>query len=166
MKSKYIAIVAAVLFMATFAFAGANGQQVLPLAQGVGVSKLVSTYANSQIDTVVITRESGVSAISFAVHAKDSVFFGTTAAAVVRRVVDGTLMPAITGDTLQFTAIQSTTDGNTSTLAFGNGTSYTRALTLAPLADQYIVILKYHSSGNGVTSPTIVYEAIKQYQTK
>lgn len=163
---KYLISMVAVLFVATFAFAGANGRQVLPLSQGVGVSKLSSTYANSQIDTVVITRESGVSAIAFAVHAKDSVFFATSAAAVVRRVVDGTLMPAITGDTLQFTSISSTTDGNASSIAFGNGTSYTRAITLAPLADQYIVILKYHSSGNGVTTPTVIYEAIKQYQTK
>ena len=72
-------------------------------------------------------------------------------------------MPAIAGDTLQFTSISSTTDGSASSTTFSNGTSYTRALTMAPLADQYIIIFKYNSSGNGVTTPTVVYEAIKQY---
>ena len=40
-------------------------------------------------------------------------------------------------------------------------TVVTRAVTLAPLADEYWVIVTYAGSANGVTTPTAVYEFIK-----
>lgn len=155
-------ILIAILAIGTLAFAGSGQKKIVP-DESRGAEKLSATYANSQVDTVFITRTKGMSALAFACHFKDSVAFATSAAATVRRVVDGTLMPAIAGDTLQFTSIASTTDGSASSTTFSDGTSYTRAITLAPLADQYIVILTYRSSLNGTTTPTVIYEAIKQY---
>ena len=117
------------------------------------------TYVDSQTDTVKWTRENGVSALAFAALYNDTVEVTT---ARVLRVVHGkpiTQGAALEGDTLtRLTALDQTTTAN---IALGISTS--DAITMAPLADAYWVIVQYAASGNAVTTGTVRYEFIKQY---
>lgn len=141
----------------------ASGQKSIPYSQGRSVESYVGTYTNSQIDTVIINRDPGLSALSFGAHFGDSVSTYATAAATVRRVVDGVLTPAIAGDTLtNWSSVLSVVVSNPTSNKFANGTALVGAITLAPLADQYLVILKYAAAGQG-TSHNVKYEAIKQF---
>lgn len=163
---KFIINVIAFVAVTSLVFAG-SGQKTFPLAQGKAPSKIVTTFANSEIDTFIINVESGVTQYTFGVHAKDSVAFGRTAPACqIVRVVDGTAQAAVATDTLAFSSLTSTVDGNSASIAFANGSAYAKSITVTPFTSQILVILKYHSSGNGVTTPTAVYELNKQFYVK
>lgn len=145
---------------------GVGGQVSIPYQAGRAVEKYSKTYATKQVDTIVFVRDPAASGYAFAVHFKDSAATLVAGAATVRRIIDGTLMPAIAGDTLNFSARTFTTDGSTSSTTFSNGSSLTGTITLAPLCDQYMVILKYDTltaTQQGVTTPTAVYEVLKVF---
>lgn len=142
----------------TFAFT-----QTGVVGLGAGASTVTGTFAASQIDTFVFNRERGVSALAFGLHAKDSLqLHGTTAGRVIR-MVDGTIVALPAADTLTgFTNFTSTTDGSTNQ-PFSNGVSVLGTITLAPVCDQYWVILKYAATGNGTTTPNYKAEFVKTY---
>ena len=145
----------AVLFGAILLFVGAIVSTSNKGSKSVGTN----TYADSQTDTVKWTRESGVNALAFGYYANDTVEVTT---ARVQRVVNGkpAQQGAITaGDTLtNLTALDQTTAAN---IALGITTL--DAITLAPVADEYWVIVQYASSGNGVAGTACRYEFIKSY---
>ena len=155
-----VGVVVAMLFIA------AASQRTIPYSQNRAVESYVGTYANSGIDTVILTRDPGEQYISFGAQFGDSVATFATSAAVVRRVINGVLTPAIGSDTLSgWSAYTSTTDGNTSSGVFANGTALVGKIALEPLADQYLVILKYAAAGNGTTTPNVKYEHLKAFGT-
>lgn len=149
---------------------GVGGQVSVPFSRGVAVEKKTGTYATKQIDTIVINRDPGAQGITFAAHWKDSVALLNTAATVVRRVIDGTISAVPATDSLSgWSAYKSATDGNSTPDKFNNGTSLTGTITINPLADQYLVIVKYDTltaTLQGVSTPTVVYEVIKQFSNR
>jgi len=142
---------------------GANGKKTIPLALDISPGKVTNTFANSQVDTVIFNREASLSSLAFAMHGKDSFQVLTIK---VRRVVDGALMAQVASDTLDRAVFTSTTDGSAGSTTFSDGSSATATVTLTPLCDQFLFIVTYASSGNGVTTPTVVYEAVKQYSRR
>lgn len=147
---------AGVLLMATLIFAfyetvlAASGQVPIPLRDGEPVTKTSKAYANSQVDTIRFGREAGLAAVAFAIHVKDSASFTSIQ---LRRVIDGVATGFATTDSLLTGAV----------IAPRGDTTFVRTITIAPLADEYWVIVSYTSSGNGVTSPTAVYQIERQY---
>lgn len=166
-----VLFVGAVALVVMALMLGVGSQVSVPFSRGVAVEKKTGTYATKQIDTIVINRDPGAQGITFAAHWKDSVALLNTAATVIRRVVDGTIsaVPA-TGDSLSgWSAFTSTADGNSTPDKFNNGKSLTGTITLNPLADQYLVIVKYDTltaTQQGVSTPTVVYEVIKQFSNR
>lgn len=142
---------------------GANGKKTLPLVVDFRTSKVTNSFANSQVDTVIYNAPAGLSGLAFAVHAKDSLQVLTIK---VRRVIDGALMAQVAADTLDRAVFTLTTDGSAGSSTFSDGASASAAITLAPLCDQFLFIVTYASSGNGVTTPTVVYEAVQQLSKK
>lgn len=143
---------------------GASGKVTLTGTTDASVASASNTYANSQVDTVIWTRDGSVSAISFAAHFKDSV---SVTSCVIRRIVHGTLMAAVAADTVaNLQPFASTTDGSAGSTVFSDGKSVTGLVTLTPLADQYLFIVTYAGSANGVTTPTVIYEVIKQFSRR
>jgi hypothetical protein len=146
-------------------------QQVrMPLSTGKATSVYSKTYANSQVDTVIIVREAGVTGLAFSAFWADSARLAATSAAVVKRLVNGNLCPAIGSDTLSLwssSIMAEDTKDTPNVLADGN--SKTGTITLAPLADAYVVIVSYLSTGNGThllttkRSPAVTYIVQKQY---
>lgn len=135
----------------------ASGQASIPLNANLDNSKVSKAYVKNQTDTVIINREGSMSALALGIHTKDS---SKITLAVVRRVVDGVASALAAGDTLApFTAWRNTTNA---------GATATAEITLAPLADQYWVIVTYENSDTtqGVSTPTVVYEALKQYSRR
>lgn len=118
---------------------------------GAAVSKTTKTYANSQVDTLVFNREAGLATLAFTARWKDSVKLTSI---LLRRVVDGIASAQLTTDSIMTLLPYTATTSDTTLL---------KAITLAPAADQYWVIVTYVSSGNGVTTPTAVYEFQKTY---
>jgi hypothetical protein len=116
-------------------------------------SKYVGTYANSAVDTIRWSREGSCSALAFAVHMKDSAAITNV---IVRRIVDGKVTKAVAGDTLSALGFTSIT----------NDSVATATVTLTPLSDELWFFVTYAGSGNGVTTPTVTYEAIKQFSRR
>ena len=116
------------------------------------------TYAQDQTDTVKWAREENVKSLAFAARYNDTVEVVT---ARVLRVVNGKPVQqgaTTAGDTLtRLTALAQTTTAN---IALGI-TTYD-AITLAPLADEYWVIVQYDTVC-GVAGTTVRYEFIKEY---
>lgn len=140
------------LLVVVFIFLGASGQVTLTLNAGTSVTKSSKAYAASQVDTVRMSRDRAVAAMSFAVHFKDSV---SITSAIVRRVYDGVAEAALTTDSLAaFT-------GFVSTAAASVGAT----ITMAPLPDEYWIVVTYAGSAQGFTTPTAVYEVNRQYNT-
>ena len=146
-------------FLGIVVFLGA--QVTVPYNPGYSPSKIVKTYANSQVDTVTWARESGVSALSFGVHAKDSVYITTVQ---VQRGVDGAYWRhygTVAQDTVveleNFRNLANKTDPDSACVG---------VVQLYPLADSYQFIVTYNSTGNGTTNAKVVYELIKQYSAK
>jgi hypothetical protein len=149
-KNKVIALLLLLAVGVTVVLA-ASGKVSFATNPNTEVSKTTNTYVNSQVDTLVFNRERGLSGLAFATRWKDSV---KVTSILLRRVVDGIATAFITTDSLM-TGLPYT--------AVLVDTTIHKTVTLAPLADQYWVIVTYVSSGNGVTTPTAVYEFIKQY---
>ena len=151
-------ILSVFILFAVYSAYSANGKVTLPFNENQAIVKNTKTYANSQVDTVVFTREAGLSGLAFGAHFKDSV---SVTNVILRRVVDGAIQPVLAGDTL-YSSFASTVDGSAGNSSFLDGVGKTIAVTLAPLADQYLFIVTYAGSANGTTTPTAVYEAVKQ----
>jgi hypothetical protein len=146
-------------FLGIVVFLGA--QVTVPTYLDVSPSKVVKTYANSQVDTVTWTREYGVSALAFGVHAKDSVYITTVQ---VQRGVDGAYWRhygTVAQDTIaeleNFRNLANKTDPDSACVG---------VVQLYPIADSYQFIVTYNSTGNGVTNNKVVYEVIKQYSRR
>jgi uncharacterized membrane protein len=106
-----------------------------------------NTYADSQVDTVKLSRVAGLSALAFGVAIGDSVSITDV---IVRRVIGGGTTAVAAGDTLY---------SSYATTAAGKKLA---AVTLAPVAEEYWFIVTYAGSANGVTSPTVTYTAVQQ----
>ena len=134
----------------TMIFGGA--QVTVPLAAGLPVSKTSKTFVSGQVDTITFNREAGLSALSFSIRTKDS---SNITSIVLRRAFDGILSPVVATDTL------SAVDSSASDRAI------IKTITLAPLSDQYKVIVTYNTDDGGInqgtTTPTVVYGFNKQF---
>jgi hypothetical protein len=162
LAKKYfkLSVTVCVLAVVIFALALATGtKKTLPLNQGLGSTNYVGTFANSQVDTLTFQREAGLSGLAFAVHWKDSV---NVTRAVVYRQVDGQWQWPAANDTI----ITAFTYNDSTSAPWGPGYAVTKTITLAPLADNYVVVITYAGTLNGVTTPTVRYEFIKQLSAK
>ena len=154
------------LILMLFVFSAAysqNGRIYLSGSTSERFATASTTYANSQLDTVIWDREAGVSGVSFFAHTKDSVRFSNDSGCVILRVINGTMLVKAAADTLNFSSKVSTIDGNSSTLNFQDGVVFGGTPTYAPYADRIVFIVKYGVAGNGTTSPTVVYRLNKIY---
>ena len=147
---KVVALLA--IFVLTMYAAGINYN--FGLGAGNTIQKKTTTYANSQVDTLTFIRDAAVSGYALGVAYADSVNITTI---LLQRVVDGKLM-----------ALVAATDSLVGSAGFSLATAtstvgLSKAITLAPLADQYRIIITYAGSNNGVTAPNATYEIIKQY---
>ena len=138
-------------FIAVALFLGATQVSIGP-GLGLATVKATGTYASAQVDTVILQREGGVQALSFAIESADSQNLGTV---IVRRVIDGTASAVIAGDTL------------TSNDSSATARSVVKTVPLAPLPDTYWVIVTYKTNTGGInqgaTTPNYVYQFNKQY---
>lgn len=161
MKNLFLSLI--FLLVSSVGYA-ASGKVTLTGTTDASVASATNTYANSQVDTVVWVRDGSVSAISFAAHFKDS---ASVTSCVIRRVVDGALMAAVTADTVaNIQPFVSVVDGASGSTTYSNGKSVTGLVTLTPLADIYLFIVTYAGSANGVTTPTVKYEVVKQFSRR
>ena len=144
---------------------GTSGQKGMPFSAGNSTSVLVTTFANSQIDTLIVTREAGVATYGFSAQWSDSVQLYVTGGIALKRVVNNTIAsyPSAVDTLTNSGSFVSTTDGDPTSIAFANGASYCGAITITPLWDKLLIIVKYAASGNGVTTPTVRYEVHKVY---
>jgi len=140
---KYLALL---VVFATVSFAG---QKTIITSGNSSVAKVTNTYANSQVDTVIFTRQAGMSAFSFAIHAKDSVSITNV---ILRRVFNGVAQAVAAGDTIVSSAFTTTAAG-----------VKLASITAAPLGEQYWAIVTYAGSANGVTTPNVVYGLTASY---
>lgn len=148
---KILFLALLIALSAVISFAG-SGQKSAPLQMSTGSTAVTATYANSQVDTVIVSRDNGLDAITFACHFKDSV---SITRAVVRRVYDGQVAAVLAGDTLtNFTTYATTTDA---------GSSVGQSIPLTPLPDAWWVIVTYAGSNNGFTTNTVKYEFLRKY---
>jgi hypothetical protein len=147
-------------------------QRIMPLNAGAAVSSVSNTYADSQTDTVLITREAGVTAMTFSAYWPDSVSVGV---ATLQRVVNGNICPLLVGDTLTaFLTYTGTEDVIDTPDKLASGNSATSTITMAPLAERYAVILVYETQNGGDNfngthlltakrAPTVKYTIQKTY---
>ena len=142
---KVLAFVLVVAVGVTFIAA-----QKTTTGNGNAASVATGTYLAAQTDTVKWYREKGVRTLAFGAFYADS---GTVGTAFVRRVVNGVCVSAVAGDTLtNLTAKADTSTTDKSSLD---------AITLAPLADEYWVIVNY--TGIPIAAKAVRYEFIKGY---
>jgi hypothetical protein len=153
---KSLLVVLLMLVSLTLAFSAGNTKYFTRTA--APTSTVTVTYANSQSDTLVWSRELGVSGISFNAHFKDSC--SITRVRVVR-IIDGEQVAMVAGDTLTaFSAFVSAANvANPSVSVAAN-------VTVDPFPDTYWFIVTYAASAQGVTNPTVVYELGRRYTTK
>jgi len=155
----YCLILCSIAIYTAYAGNGANGQILLYPNQGYTDSYAVSTYANNQVDTVIWVREPGVSSITFSIFTYDSVQFGANSGWIYR--VNNERYYHINSDTLGISYVSSTNDdtGN----PFTQGYLFMNTVSLTPLSDKIVFIIRYHSSGNGVTGNKVIYKVNKLY---
>jgi hypothetical protein len=134
----------------------------IPLGSGRANSSISGTYANSQVDTITIIREPGVTAMSLSVTTSDSAQFGTTVGGTIYRKIDDNLITAVAADSLYYASNWATTSNTGASYA---GNIVISSATLA-LPSYYVVYLKYAAAGNGVSTPTVVYKVQKNYAYK
>lgn len=127
-----------------------NGRVIVKQFAGTSADSVVTTYTNSQIDTVLWYRtEPTVSAISFAAVWDDTVRTANASACVIKRIFKPTLTTTA-GDTLAWSAKISTQTAVNGTFVTGFALSGTP--TFAPYADIYAFIVSYNSTGNAHAS--------------
>jgi hypothetical protein len=172
MKTKYKILTISLLCLAVICIAFASGGKVT-LGQRTGLlsSNNTDSYAASNVDTVIWSREANVTAIAFGGHFSDSVSITNI---VMRYVVDGTVVPVGVGDTLTphgnaagtFTFVNTTNGAPTST-TYSHGSSLLCPITTATytslLPDQLLFIVTYAGSGQGVSTPTVRWGVEKGY---
>ena len=147
----------AAIVLVAFLFLGAGNSKTITSRQGSSPEKGPAIAAkNSYVDTVYITVDPTASAAAFALHTKDSTSITN---AVLHRLVDGVWCKTVaTADTLSgFTSFADTVKTGQ------NGCSVSSAITLAPLCDQYAVIITFAGSANGVTDTLAYPEYIKVF---
>lgn len=109
-------------------------------------------YVASEVDTLKYKREAGISALSFGLSYSDSI--NITNIVVVKRVNDQSVA-AVSADTL--------TSGDSSATAG----AFLSAITLAPIADEYWIIVKFSADHGAIDQSTddntATAEIIKQY---
>ena len=130
----------------------------IPNKLAVSPDVVVKTFKNSQVDTVTWYRQAGVSGASFAAHFKDSV--NVTSVAVWRGVDGVYLQP---GTTVAKDSIVEFRNFSCLDNKAAPDTVMVGTLQLTPIADSYRFVVTYAASGNGVVTPTVVYEVIKQF---
>jgi hypothetical protein len=152
MKKSFLKVLAvvALVSIAYYTVYAAGVNKNLSVGLGQTLQKTTGTYAASQVDTITFSRDANCQAYAFAMSWADSVKITTI---LLKRVINGVEMAQVTTDSLVASA------GFSSTAAVG----LTKAITLAPLADQYRIYITYNASDNGVTSATNAYEVLKQY---
>ena len=150
MKSLNLVFVIALVVLALYVFTGA--QVTVPLNAGLAVTKTSKTYTSGLVDTITFNREAGLSGLSFSIRTKDS---SNITSIVLRRAFDGIIAPVVATDTLS--AVDSSATDRV----------IIKTITLAPLADQYKVIVTYNTDDGGInqgtTTPTAVYGFHRQY---
>jgi hypothetical protein len=138
--------------VAIFVFAamavGAGRTKSLPTRSGSSVTTVSSFAVASYVDTVKYYRESGVTALAFGLKWPDTLNIGKV---IVRRVVSGKLTPAVAGDTLI------SLDTAVATAA------RTKAVTMAPLADEYWFFVTYGATVNDITDSSVIYVLNRTY---
>lgn len=150
--SLALSVLAIAIFFTSFA---GSGQKAVPANAGQAISKYTGTYASAEVDTVTYSREAGLSGLSFAIQAQDSV---NITSVVLRRVWNGIAEAVVSTDTLW------QKDSAAITTAY-----YTRGatVTLAPIPDIFWVIVTYATDhgviNEGKTTPTVVYLFDKQF---
>jgi hypothetical protein len=151
-KMKKFIIPIICLFVALFAFLGAGNNRVIQVTHR-SQALYAATYANSAVDTLYYVRDPYLVSLAFSVHFKDSV---SVTNAILRRIVGGELVALQAGDTLLTGADTNFVAGSIGSSA---NPSYAniKAITLAPLADQYRIIVTYAASRNGVTNNNVDY---------
>lgn len=158
MKRKLLYSLLVGLLMTTVAMAQVTVYRVTGVGAAVS-PKYGASFTNSTVDTVIWVREKGVTSLAFSMYANDTV--EVTTARVLRSVGNNPAQQgaAAEGDTLtNLTALDQTTAA-----AIALGITTLDAITLAPLADQYWVIIQYNASGNGVAGSLADYKFIKEY---
>jgi hypothetical protein len=157
--NKYSKLVVLLVIVGLVAFMGS--QVTIPYKPGVSPSIVVKTFANSQVDTVVWSREAGVSGAVFATEFKDSV---SVSYVKVDRGYNGVYLP-LAGTVARDSVVEfrnfvnAPNKSNPDTVMAGT-------ILLVPLADQFRFIVTYAASGNGTSNNTVVYEIVKQYSAK
>lgn len=153
MKYVILSVILMVLFM--------GAQVTVSPDQYYPIAKTDKNYANSQVDTIWYGRTAGLSGLAFAAHWQDSV---NITSATVRRLIDGELMAAVTGDSLSITltGFSNFTAGIKGTSA-DPSVGYVGTINMTPLCDQYRIILTYAGSNNGVTNNKVRYEFLQQF---
>lgn len=157
---KKIVLSAIALFVVTAVAYSAGQQRSFSLGLDKTNLTISTTYVNSQVDTLIVTRQASWSGFSFSAKFGDSV---SVTNVVVRRVVDGTVAPVFRGtaatpsqdslNTINNAAGTYTfvgeTDASSGSGVFSDGNAAVWAVTLAPAVDQYLIIVKYAASANG-----------------
>ena len=146
-----VVLVGGLVTLALLMFMG--NQVTIPLNAGLVTTKATqTTFATGQTDTVTVNREAGLSALAFAIHTKDS---SNISLVTVRRVFNGVYAAVLAGDTLV------TNDSSATARVI------IKAVTLAPLAEQYVFIVAYKANtgglNQGVTTPNVVYGVNREY---
>lgn len=139
--------IVAVILTVTMVFS-AGRTKSLPTRSGSAVTTVTSFAVASYVDTVKYYRESGVTALAFGVKWPDSLNIGKV---IVRRVVSGKLTPAVAGDTLISLDTAAATGART------------KAVTMAPLADEYWFFVTYGATLNDITDSSVIYVLNRTY---
>jgi hypothetical protein len=133
------------------------------------------SYVNSGVDTLYYEAENNVLALNFSATYSDSVSltnvvlyrYPVNHAAgnfeSQRNAVLGT-QTALVGDTLFTTAMDTSHVGRTAgtTVSFGAPVVLLQSTTVGPVGE-YMFVVKYAASLNGVTTPTVSYNVTKVY---
>jgi hypothetical protein len=157
MKTKYLVLLSVFIVMVFTA-----GTKYMPVQPDRATTKVTNTYASAQVDTIIVTREYGISSLSFGISFLDS---SNVLNIVARRMYNGYLVAGVTADTL----LASPGDSSAT-----SGRSLAKTVTIngstTPLPDSWYFIVKYQTnSGNinqGTTTPTATYILNKIYNSK
>lgn len=148
-KNLFYILMPIVAVIATASLVWAAGyNKSFPTRAGNSTTTVSAYEAASHVDTVKYYREAGVGALAFGIKWPDSLNIGKV---IVRRIVSGKVTPVVAGDTL-ISLDTATATG-----------SRTKAVTMAPLADEYWFFVTYGASGNDITDSSVIYVLNKQY---
>jgi hypothetical protein len=152
-------LLAVVLTFLAFTIAEA-GKYQFP-ANGQRVTVASGTFANSQVDTIIIIRDHNLAGLTLSIAPADSMQLHSTTAGKIGRWFDLAIMPYIGADTLSaFTNYTLPVWATADTAIAG---IITLSGATQPLPDKFIVLITYASAGNGTTTPTVYYTVSKQY---